>query len=662
MPDELVLVKDDRALFCIEVRPSQDAEAVWRPLSELVRHLESCLKQRVRWFNRSSPDRPPVRLVLNFAPEEGLGREEFEIETREQAVRLTASTVDALEHAVHYFLEEAFGVRWLWPGESGTVTPAATFVSLPLGTRRLSPSWRWRQLWLSGAFWKEDDPLLAELKVASLCRETMEDLHLWQRRNRLGGMRIAGGHRWTQICSPFSFGKSHPEYFALVGGKRDSEYHDGKHGNQPCTTNPSVVELAARYVIAQFDAKPELDAFSISVNDGQGFCECEPCRAIDREAGLETHGQTELDRTTADGVLGAGVGNQAPISDRMFRFANDIAEIVAKVHPNKSLLFIVYSRYRNPPRRVKLHPNVIAQFCTATWGHAEERVHEDEMRLLRGMAQSTDKQGIYDYFVNGANGSLPRGFARVFHHCIRDYHAAGYRYFGTQAGLDFATNGFAYYLAARMLWDIESDFEAVLDDYCRSGFGPASGHVRRCLVAFLDRWEQPQGGKTPGAGRLEDLAPALYPAEWRATRRKDLMQGLVACASDNAAAARVKFLICGLDFLDLFCASCASASALLERGAPPPGPRAEQELPKWVHGLTNRGEIVRAVEARRRLLTWVKDHQDGFWIAAMWFHYQRLCLNGLMGRWLDIIEEAVSSSAGTGRESGLPSSTSGASG
>ena len=47
--------------------------------------------------------------------------------------------------------------------------------------------------------------------------------------------------------------------------------------------------------------------------------------------------------------------------------------------PDKLLLLtLVYGPYRTPPRRVRLHPNLIAQFCTMTFSHTDDAVYEKE--------------------------------------------------------------------------------------------------------------------------------------------------------------------------------------------------------------------------------------------------------------------------------------------
>jgi hypothetical protein len=506
-----------------------------------------------------------------------------------------------------------------------------------MGTSRHKPDWAWRRLWVGGSFWKEDDASLAELKFGRVRPATLDGQRLWQERNRLGGLRIADGHRWAQLCSPLVYGESHPEYFALIDGKRDTKYVDGKHGNQLCTSNPDVVKRIADSIKAQFRARPELDGFSIAPNDGHGFCECEQCREVDAWANAGEHQEDVFDAETAEGTteLDKGRSGKPALTDRMLRFANAVAEQVAEEFPDKLLLTLIYSVYRTPPRRVKLHPNVIAQFCTMTWAQVSEPVREKEIEMLAGIQDFTERRGIYDYFVNGVNGSMPRGFARTLHRSVREYYALGCRHFATQAGFDFALGGFNYYLAGRMLWDMETELDEALEDYCASGFEPGAASVRRFLSAFIERWEETEGGTSPGASAMEERAVALYPSEWRAARRKELAEAAKLCGEHPDMLKRVEFLEKGLNFLDRLVDACVAVNELVAAGAPTERRPDPAVVRAWADAGSHRSIIDGAVRARQHLLDWVEAHRDGYWITAMWFDYQRLVRGGRLGQWLD---------------------------
>jgi hypothetical protein len=71
----------------------------------------------------------------------------------------------------------------------------------------------------------------------------------------------------------------------------------------------------------------------------------------------------------------------------------------------------------------------------------------------------------------------------------------------------WGTQGLNYYLLARLMWDHTLEPAAVIDDYCRTGFGPAAGAVRQYVA------------------RLEELSARF--AEHQAAATGDLDQALV---------------------------------------------------------------------------------------------------------------------------------------
>ena len=79
----------------------------------MVVHLERCLHGGVTWFGRWATVLPSVRVIVWRDVRGGLPREAFETLADAESVTLVASDLQGLSHAVHYFLEKTFGVRWL---------------------------------------------------------------------------------------------------------------------------------------------------------------------------------------------------------------------------------------------------------------------------------------------------------------------------------------------------------------------------------------------------------------------------------------------------------------------------------------------------------------------------------------------------------------------
>lgn len=151
------------------------------------------------------------------------------------------------------------------------------------------------------------------------------------------GDSFAEGHRLNGLFSGKWCHENKPEWLALWKGSRDD--YSTKNQWQYCYTNEEFATAVAEKIIAFYDTHPDVTAFSISANDGwyDGWCQCGTCKAA---------------------------GNQ---SDQYMIFANRIAEIVAKKHPDKLISFLAYhATFPVPEKEHKAHPNVQIMFCVET--------------------------------------------------------------------------------------------------------------------------------------------------------------------------------------------------------------------------------------------------------------------------------------------------------
>jgi hypothetical protein len=362
--------------------------------------------------------------------------------------------------AVYEFLERFLGVMFCWDDDLGTVVPRHATVTLPAVEITQNPAWGNRDL-----SYAPRDATYA----------------LYGRRLRLGWDQTMGfGHNWYRILPAGKYGKEHPEYFALVNGKRVTEYEMGDHGGQVCTSNPAVIDIFAQAAIDFFKANPEFTMFSVCPNDGGGFCECANCRAIDA-------GQFMKDDPT-----------QPVLTDRMIHFYNAIAEKVAKVFPDKRLGAYVYSYYQNPPVREKIiHPMLYLEQATNsafTQGIGWAAEHEGEKQWVT-LTRSFDKYDIY-YL----SGPLLNVMAPLTTHLIERLKAeqqigmhGGYLYIGQS----YEELGAGHYLLARMMWDKDADPRQLEVQYYNALYGPAGpdvkayydlleGRLRKVLLGKID--------------------------------------------------------------------------------------------------------------------------------------------------------------------------------
>src|SRR5690606_18552993 len=100
------------------------------------------------------------------------------------------------------------------------------------------------------------------------------DYGAWSRRNRMAqSFTVNCGHAWQSIIGDnHGLFQEHPEYLALVDGRRQ--------GEQLCVSNPAVRQLAVDWAIRFLDRNPAMDMVSMEPSDGDGQCECDACAEL----------------------------------------------------------------------------------------------------------------------------------------------------------------------------------------------------------------------------------------------------------------------------------------------------------------------------------------------------------------------------------------------
>ena len=351
---------------------------------------------------------------------------------------------------VYDWLERFLGVQFLWHDELGTIVPKQSRVVVPDLDVETAPAWTYRFLAYSPEGKCGDD--------------------LFARRLRLGhSYTVTHSHSWHQIAPVDKYGKEHPEWFAEIAGERRPAYYMQNHGGQVCTTNAEVIELFAKAAIDFFHEHPDRDMFSVSPNDGGGFCTCAKCRALDNGQRPDWH----------------------PIlTDRLLTFYNAIAERVAQAHPTKLLGAYAYSFYREPPTNVKPHANLYLVHTTNSAFHQGAGwpdEHETEKRW-RAVAQHLAKYDIY-YSPDSSLNLL----APVTRHLVEKLRAesrigleGGYLYMGQS----YEQLGVGHLLMARLMWNPDADVEALATGYYRALYGAAAPQVQAYYELLESRLSQ----------------------------------------------------------------------------------------------------------------------------------------------------------------------------
>jgi hypothetical protein len=316
-----------------------------------------------------------------------------------------------------------------------------------------------------------------------------------------------------------------------------------------CISNLELIEQIARDKIAELSADPGRSSVSLAPNDGGRltFCMCEKCKRLDAPEGRTV-------RLQYDDASGERIERRyfdyVSLTDRMAWFYNRIAERVTKVHPEALLVADAYSVYSAPPVRERLHPNIVVRFVPMTYLSDEGR----RQALQDWDAWSEAAAKIY-FRPNFLNGARREGTLLVFaHKMAEDLH---YLASNGLVGTDFdsclhnwATHGLDYYLLAKLLWDPEQNVDPLIDDYCRTGFGPAAGPVREYFARIERLTDQIAAGTEPGSLRGVDVTVPFTPGVLSELRGL-LDQAEKSSPQDTSILARIAFLRRGLEFTDV---------------------------------------------------------------------------------------------------------------
>ena len=237
---------------------------------------------------------------------------------------------------VYELLEEALGVRWLWPGELGEVIPRADRVAIDDTDRVVKP--HFVQRWI---------------RTSQQWHANRRAEQVWLRRHRMGRSRLlypthAFRNWWKQ------YGEEHPEYFNLLPNGRREPF-GLPHEVSMCVSQPKLWRRIVENWLAMPDEKPGLrPLIDCSENDGIALCTCQACQAWDVPPVKTLKG----DLTGPAGKV-VKVQYRTPLSDRYARFWGAVQREAAKSDPDATVMTLAYSTYRDAPARAKLNDHVI---------------------------------------------------------------------------------------------------------------------------------------------------------------------------------------------------------------------------------------------------------------------------------------------------------------
>lgn len=418
--------------------------------------------------------------------------------------------------AVYVLLDDHLGCHWFWPGPFGEHVPQNATAGVPELNVRATPQFLIRSVGTGYTTYHQPE-------FKDLTRQ-------WMRRARLAWVRSAVfGHSWFDAFNfrnDDSF-KAHPEWFALVDGKR--------RGPQMCTTNPEVIEHMVNYVL-----QSNTDIVNISPSDGGGFCECERCRALDVPGLLAYDGKT------------------VRLSDRIYTYANEVARRVRAQNPNKGCGMFAYTFYNKPPVKIeRLEPNLYVSFVYQSAAHRAPDQLQEWRESVDGWKKLGAKLVIREGWGNHYYFDMPLLHPRQIIDNTAEAYRLGFVAAYGEGSKNFATVAPNYWALTRMLWNPTRDGDAVMPEFYRSAYGPVAqqmeAYFRTYEKSLDDHWgERDRFVDSSGIAYANMIGswPRLFPVAVVDAAEKHLQEA-ERLAPPGEYADRLKFHRFGQDYTRL---------------------------------------------------------------------------------------------------------------
>lgn len=365
-------------------------------------------------------------------PAQILKEDGYCIQSSDNNIYITGGSGMGVIYGVTGFLEDYLGVRMLAPGaeyipvRKDIVLDPINDIQIPPATIRI----------VNGPF--ANDTMYKYFRKLN----TIEDR--W-REPDWSGYYV---HTFNKLVPPEKYFDAHPEYFALVNGKRVP------HG-QLCLSNPAVLRITIEKLREEMAAHPNIRYWSVSQNDNYEYCQCEKCQAIDAMEGSP-----------------AGL---------MLRFVN----AVAREFPDKTITTLAYQYTRKPPLITIPDSNVMITLCSIelnrTHTIAEDTGAASFREDMEGWGKISKNIMLWDYEVQFSNYLTP---FPLFHtlqpnlqYFTKNNVIANFQQCNAQHGVEFAE--LKTYLLSKLLWNPDADEDAIIDDFGQHYYGPAAPWIRK---------------------------------------------------------------------------------------------------------------------------------------------------------------------------------------
>lgn len=446
---------------------------------------------------------------------------------------LDDSTLQGSLFAVYEWLERQLKVKWLWPGELGTVVPSLNMLdSGPVASQSIKPKLLHSRFRLLTGDWTGfGEPAR---------KRYVEENNKWLRRHRfVRPVNLDYGHAFNDYWT--RYGKNHPEYFALRTDGRREPFDGRTELVQLCVSNKNLhKQIIADWLQYRTPDKGLINGNENDKRESDQSCYCDSCKAWDAKTTVYVKKNPWL-----SGVKVNESDSVTSKSDRYAKFYLALQAEAEKYDKDARLIGLAYADYTEPPLETRLNNRIFIRMVPAFQFPLSNADADAFKNLWTGWAQTNASLILRpNYTLEGY--CLPyiygRQFGAQFKYAVKNGLVA--TDFDSMTGM-WGINGPTLYMIGRLNSNPDLGIEEVLTAYY-SGFGKAAATVR----SYFDYWESitpvrdenfrkqyPAGGWSA----MSVSGHKIY-TEARIVAAKKILLKALKLADDDATAKRIKFL------------------------------------------------------------------------------------------------------------------------
>ncbi len=441
-----VLIKNGESSYKIFVLENAIASEKYAA-KQLQNYLYEISGSRLEIINRTTTENKIIYVGFNDVPAKLLnginhsefGKEEYIIRSDGKSMLIAGGETRGTLYGVVGYLTDHLGCRWYTKDISKI--PSKSVIRLIKTEDRQKPA-------------------LEGYRGAMVYRESYDNhLCVFNRDNSktmgdsLGGSYITypSSHSFDLLIPPDEYFSTNPEFFSEVGGRRISD-------GQLCLTNPEMVKTATAKVLKWIEQKPEASVIMIGQNDGGGYCECESCSKINEREGSQ--------------------------SGTILTFINQIADSVAKIHPDVMLQTFAYDYSETPPKNIRPAENVMIELCHYDFCSAHQidgcEVNRPFFELFNQWSKiAPGRITIWDYYTNYQNYLIPYPNFESFSRDVKFYADNGvkglYAEGNWRGGGEFAE--LKSWVIAQLMWNPDQDAKLLISEFVNNVYGDAAPYI-----------------------------------------------------------------------------------------------------------------------------------------------------------------------------------------